>query len=839
MLSHKRIFSPTLLLGLTATICILVFLFLRTAPFQSAVIVNSLADNTTVNGQCTLREAIDTVNGAGNGDCPGITTEIRFNISGTISLNTPLPTLTASNIVLSGDTDANGLPNIALNGTLLGAGSGLQITGSNNTVNGLTIINFPDNGIVITGAGAQNNVIGGCYIGVNEAFDLGVGNGANGILIADGASGSLIGGDRTTTTFNIIGQNGQNGVELRGNGTGNPATETRNNTLIGNSIGVDVNGTLAQSNNDHGVLITNGAQNNVIGGAEFNSNVISSNVDQGIAITGALTSGNQVINNYVGTDFSGGLPLPNNNGILITDGANNNIIQTTNTISHNTNAGILINAGANANTISGNNTIQQNGTYGVAIRDLTTVNNQIEQNSIRSNSQSGILITDGTNNNSITENTIEQNTTHGVEIADATNDNRINQNTITQNTQNGITVTGTNVGNRFRQNSIFNNGGLGIDLGNDGVTPNDPGDSDTGPNNFQNYPQNLLAIYTDTDTIVGGTIDAGANSPVRIEVFSNTAGDEGEIFRGAITDVANGAFTFGLPLGIQPQTLTLTSEGADSSTSEFSAPVSIVPLIADFIPNPNNGILPLTLNFTDTTVGAPTSYFWDFGDGLGTSVQQNPTYIYNTPGVYTVTLTVFLTNGIVTLSDTATATITVIAPTATPTNTLIPETAYIVKSSQPPFAAPGDTISYLIDVINPTIGTFTNVTVLDTMPDVVEVISVSSTSGSVSFDGQIITFGQTTLSPNDHVVITVTGRLRADPTVPHVVNRACLTSTQNPTPSCASAGFIRALALPNTGESPRNTRIVAGIIFVGVLGALAYGVRAHRRRLTTAHKLDK
>lgn len=51
-------------------------------------------------------------------------------------------------------------------------------------------------------------------------------------------------------------------------------------------------------------------------------------------------------------------------------------------------------------------------------------------------------------------------------------------------------------------------------------------------------------------------------------------------------------------------------------------------------------------------------YTWDFGDGSAVSHDENPTHIYEEPGVYTVTLTVAGPGG----TDTETATITVTHP---------------------------------------------------------------------------------------------------------------------------------------------------------------------------------
>ena len=55
-----------------------------------------------------------------------------------------------------------------------------------------------------------------------------------------------------------------------------------------------------------------------------------------------------------------------------------------------------------------------------------------------------------------------------------------------------------------------------------------------------------------------------------------------------------------------------------------------------------SGLIPLTVNFTDTSTGVPTSWSWNFGDG-DTSTDQNPTHVYTDTGLYTISFTA--TNG--------------------------------------------------------------------------------------------------------------------------------------------------------------------------------------------------
>jgi PKD repeat protein len=77
--------------------------------------------------------------------------------------------------------------------------------------------------------------------------------------------------------------------------------------------------------------------------------------------------------------------------------------------------------------------------------------------------------------------------------------------------------------------------------------------------------------------------------------------------------------------------------GDDTETKVGYITAGSVP-VADFSAAPLAGAVPLTVAFTDLSTNHPTYWAWDFGDGIY-SDQQNPTYEYDAPGIYAVSLT--------------------------------------------------------------------------------------------------------------------------------------------------------------------------------------------------------
>ncbi|MDI9393997.1 MAG: PKD domain-containing protein [Euryarchaeota archaeon] len=66
---------------------------------------------------------------------------------------------------------------------------------------------------------------------------------------------------------------------------------------------------------------------------------------------------------------------------------------------------------------------------------------------------------------------------------------------------------------------------------------------------------------------------------------------------------------------------------------------SITAPVANFSFNPVSGPAPLSVQFQDLSTGAPISWEWDFNsDGIIDSTEQNPTYVYESQGTYSITL---------------------------------------------------------------------------------------------------------------------------------------------------------------------------------------------------------
>jgi len=85
-----------------------------------------------------------------------------------------------------------------------------------------------------------------------------------------------------------------------------------------------------------------------------------------------------------------------------------------------------------------------------------------------------------------------------------------------------------------------------------------------------------------------------------------------------------------------PVTLTVcnATDPCSTTTAQF---VDVSPL-AQFTATPTSGYAPLSVQFTDTSLGAPDVWLWNFGDG-NTSTSRSPQHTFFRSGIYTVNLT--------------------------------------------------------------------------------------------------------------------------------------------------------------------------------------------------------
>jgi PKD repeat protein len=141
------------------------------------------------------------------------------------------------------------------------------------------------------------------------------------------------------------------------------------------------------------------------------------------------------------------------------------------------------------------------------------------------------------------------------------------------------------------------------------------------------------AIFKATKTSGGSPLDvqfmdASTNSP---SAWTWSFGD------GSTSTLANPTHTYTAP-GSYTVTLTATnSQGSDTTSQTGYITVTASLPIASFTANVTSGAKPLVVQFTDISNNTPTGWYWTFGDG-GTSTLQNPVYTYTALGTYAVSL---------------------------------------------------------------------------------------------------------------------------------------------------------------------------------------------------------
>ncbi len=496
-------------------------------------------------------------------------------------------------------TDATGTTDLG-NGS-----SGIGILSNNNTIGGSSagarnIVSGNNGNGIVVGGGATGNTIKGNYIGTNAAGTSSVANTADGILIVQapnntiGGTNSVTPGGACTGDCNLISGNGANGVGIWQSGA-------TGNSVKGNFIGVNPAGTGAVANGDIGLEIQDAANNTVGGTTAADRNVISGNIGAGVSITSTGATGNKIEGNYIGVNTTGNAAIKNHKmGVNIgsTDGGSSNA------------SGNII-GGTTGTTPGGSctgacNVIAGNNWSGVYISGSTGGNNEIVGNFIGAgasggwtipNAQDGIGIVDSPNNRiggpaSSARNIISGNGTNGIAIVGGNaNGTRIEGNyigiatdqNVMPNQTTGVAV-GAGVDTAILANSIDGNGFMGIDVSLGGVTPNDGGDPDNGPNRLQNFPQLAYALPYGSGTNFAGSLNSNASTSYRLEFFSSLACSaqgygQGRYYIGGTTVVTDASgntnFNFVLPgniTGGSAVTATATKLGGATpfETSEFS-----------------------------------------------------------------------------------------------------------------------------------------------------------------------------------------------------------------------------------------------------------------------------
>ena len=744
-------------------------------------------------------------------------------------------------------TDASG--NAAIGNTF-----GIHILNSpNNTIGGVTAAvgnlisgnlsasqtEIPRNGagIVIEGASSTRNIIARNAIGTDSSGATQVPNGS-GVILSNAAE-NLIGGI-SATQRNFISGNASYGVWLLQNASGNLiqgnyfGVDPTGETPVGRSMVLNPSETLQKQMD---IVLTDGASANTIGGSASSAGNVISAINVGIVLSGESVTNNVIQGNFIGTNASGTKAIgsgPFGSGAF-PGGIGVELSAPGNTIGGTT--------GGTSNLLSG--LLFGTETGRVLSNDGTLIAPVIPVNAAGSVIQGNLIGTDLTGVLPVPNN-------YGVYVVrDAS----------------GLLVGGTvaGAGNVIAYNQGYatyvNGGRLLTVLGNSIFSNNttNPGVSDIGVNPGSNdnvKPPTLLSLSAASPSgsqVLMGRVTGTPGTTGTIEIFTSpprnpnipsTAPGQGKTLASRLSGVlldVDGNFSFLQTLTPPPGEPYFSATFTDSlgNTSEFSNPLPVPPTKAD---------LAILGYNASGTVGDPVSYQFSV-DNLGPDPSTGTVLTHTLPTGWTFvsvvvsTGTVSQTGGVITANFgtmsvgqraaiaivaipsqagaiPVTATVTSQDPdptsgnnTATATITVAPLTARLaVSQTVTPNPVPaGGALTYTIFVANTGAAPASGVTVRDTLPTGVVLLSATTSQGQVSAAAGTVSANLGTIAPGATATLVIVVR----PTTPgSLTNRVDVASTDpvlnvtNSQTSTVVSPVPRVIGVRRAGFHNRSTQIL-------------------------------
>ena len=418
--------------------------------------------------------------------------------------------------------------------------------------------------------------------------------------------GLLVESSYNSVRNNLVSGNRKSGIHV---------FRAQENEFISNRVGTDESGLGVASNGGYGVLVENSSYIRVGGTAENQSNVISGNSQSGVVVRWASEE-IQIIGNYIGLDIDGESSLGNGaSGIYIKDSDNNHVKE--NFVSGNVQSQISIIDSVDVivqdNLVGFSKTIQpiNGGTHGILISGGQS--SELIRNLI-TGASNGVTLSSRARQNLISENVIGTDAAvdgddfgvhTGIRLAHRPNSNQILNNTIAfseseaiRHSTPGDQVWSSGDRNRISQNRMHDNK-FGIELGISGINPNDLNDLDEGTNRYQNSPDinGIVAEQLPRGTMsitVDYHIDSielhptlpriVSNYPITVEFFLSDAIGQGVDYLGTKLftrdEFEAGTATFNVEIDpslttIPIEFLTATATDRAGNSSEFSLPKMI------------------------------------------------------------------------------------------------------------------------------------------------------------------------------------------------------------------------------------------------------------------------